>query len=170
VTVQALDSGGLIALGTAFCPLGHVRQGRAAMIVQVRPAEGKPIRHVVKGGEIWMAPVLPGVAAEVTIRLRRGLSLDGKQRLRKRVVAGAAGLIFDARGRPLAMPRPQDRAVRFTEWQMAMTGRERRPKAEEPLPEPAMDMDEPLPGVDDLFPDAVDFPGVEEDAEHALFS
>ena len=51
-----------------------------------------------------MAPVLPGVTAEVTIRLRRGLTIDGKRRLRRRVVAGAAGIIFDARGRPLVMP------------------------------------------------------------------
>ncbi len=169
VTVQALDSGGLIALGTAFCPSGRIRQGRAAMVVQIRPAEGKQIRHVVKGGEIWMAPVLPGVSADVTIRLRRGLSLEGKGRIRRRVIAGAAGIIFDARGRPLVMPRPQDRTVRFTEWQMAMMGRERRHKVDEPLPLPSLD-DEPLPGVDDLFPDSVEFPGVEEDAEHALFS
>jgi hypothetical protein len=152
VTVQALEAGGVINLGTAFCPLGQLRYGRDAMNVTIRQADGQVIKRTVKGGEIWMAPVLPGVSAEVTIRLRRGLAIGGRQRLRRRVIAGAAGIIFDARGRPLAMPSARDRTARFTEWQMAMMGRVRRPKATEaealPVPEPEIGV--PLPDVDEL--------------------
>ena len=122
------------------------------------------INQTVRGGEIWMAPVLPGVSAEVTIKLRRGLTIDGKRRIKRRVVAGAAGIIFDARGRPLVMPRPRDRAARFTEWQMAMMGRVRRPKAAEtetaPVPEP--DLGVPLPDLDDL--------AAVEDSSYAVLS
>lgn len=128
VTVQAMEAGGLINLGTSFCPVGRAPYGKDAMYVQVRQPGEAPINHTVKGGEIWMAPVLPGVTVDVVVRVRRGLLLDGKRRIKKRVVAGAAGIIFDARGRPLALPRPKDRAVRYLDWQMAMMGRERRPK------------------------------------------
>jgi uncharacterized protein (TIGR01319 family) len=149
-TVQAFEAGGLVNLGMAFCPLGSPRYGRDAMSVRIRQADGRTINYTVKGGEIWMAPVLPGVSAEVTIKLRRGLSIDGKRRIRRRVVAGAAGIVFDARGRPLVMPQPRERAARFTEWQMAMTGRVRRPKAEALAPEPEIGTDMPLPEMDEL--------------------
>jgi hypothetical protein len=149
VTVQAMEAGGLVNLGTAFCPLGRVAIGKEAMDIHIRQPDEDPIRHTVKSGEIWMAPVLPGVVADVTIKLRRGLTLDGKRRIKRRIMAGAAGIIFDARGRPLGLPRPKDRAIRYLDWQMAMMGRERRRKASsepEPLPEP-------LPEVEDLVPD-----------------
>jgi len=146
VTVQAFEAGGLVNLGTAFCPLGRVRRSRDAMRVQVRLPDGQVLKHTVRGGEIWVAPVLPGVTVDVTIRLARGLSIDGRRRIRRRVVAGAAGIIFDARGRPLVMPRPKERAVRFMEWQMAAMGRERRARVEADL--------EPLPSMDDLFAEA----------------
>ncbi|MBN1563922.1 MAG: glutamate mutase L, partial [Anaerolineae bacterium] len=101
VTVQALEAGGLVNLGTAFCPLGRLRPGQDAMYVLVRQENGTVINQTVHAGEIWMAPVLPGVSAEVTIRLKRGLSINGKRQISRRVIAGAAGIVFDARGRPL---------------------------------------------------------------------
>lgn len=127
ITVQALETGGMVRLGPAFCPLGQVRAGKDAMHVEVRLPNGQVFKEVVQGGDLWMAPVLPGITAEVRIRLRRGLSLGGKRRLRRRVTAGAAGIVFDARGRPLVMPRPQDRAEVYGRWQVAMTGYEAGP-------------------------------------------
>ena len=123
ITVQALESGGLVNLGTAFSPGGRVRYGQDVMYVQVRQPNGTVHNHTVRGGEIWMAPVLPGIACDVTVKLRRGLSISGKSRIKTRVTAGAAGIIFDGRGRPLVMPRPRDRAARYMQWQLAMTGR-----------------------------------------------
>jgi hypothetical protein len=146
ITVQTLESGGLVNLGPAFSPLGRAGYGQDAMYVRVRPATGQSVRHTVRGGEIWMAPILPGVTAEVTLKLRRGLSINGRQKLKLRVTAGTAGIIFDARGRPLAMPRPKDRAARFMKWQLAMTGREAEPSA--PLDATPPDLEEMLPDLD----------------------
>ncbi len=143
VAVQAMESGGLVNLGTAFCPLGRPRLGQDAMYVQVRQENGDVINQTVRGGEIWMAPVLPGVSCEVSVRLRGGLSINGKHRLKRRIIAGAAGIIFDARGRPLMLPRKQERAARFLDWQMAMQGRVRRPRmtAEDTDQPPSPDTD-----------------------------
>lgn len=128
-TVQALEAGGLVELGTAFCPLGRVKDGRNAMSVEIRQPGEQIIRHMVHGGELWLAPVTPGTRVEVVVRLRRGLSIDGRRRIKRRLVAGAAGLIFDARGRPLALPRGAERARRLTAWLKAAMGGH--------LPEPA---------------------------------
>ncbi|MEP0763557.1 MAG: hypothetical protein HRF48_12555, partial [Chloroflexota bacterium] len=80
------------------------------------------IRHTVRGGELWLAPLTAGTRVEVVVRLGRGLSIDGRRRIKRRLVAGAAGLIFDARGRPLALPRGAERARRLTVWLKAAMG------------------------------------------------
>ncbi len=128
MTVQTLDAGGLVNLGTAYCPTGRPRLGQTALTVTIKPAEGDVIKHTIKGGDIWMAPILPGIQADVTVRCARGLAINGKRRVRQKIIAGAAGIIFDARGRPLVLPRDRDRAARYLDWQMAMMGRVRRPK------------------------------------------
>ena len=142
MTVQALEAGGLVNLGMAFSPLGRARAGQDAMRINIRTADGQVINKTVRGGEIWMAPILPGVKAKVQLRLRRGLSINGKRRLKLNVEAGPAGIIFDARGRLLALPRPKDRAARFMAWQLAMTGQE----------DSLVDLTAPS-GMDDIFPD-----------------
>lgn len=121
-TVQALEAGGLVGLGAAFCPLGRVKDGRKAMSVEIRQPGERIIRHTVRGGELWLAPLAAGTRVEVVVRLGRGLSIDGRRRIKRRLVAGAAGLIFDARGRPLALPRGAERARRLTAWLTAAMG------------------------------------------------
>jgi hypothetical protein len=142
ITVQALETGGLVNLGTAFSPHGRVRYGQDVMFVQVRQPNGIVFNHTVRGGEIWMAPVLPGITCDVMIKVRRGMDINGKNKIRTRITAGAAGIIFDARGRPIVMPRPRDRAARFMLWQMAMSGREGE----------TVDTTT-APPIDDLYPD-----------------
>ncbi len=152
--VQALEAGGLVTLGTAFCPLGHVRQAKDAMTIRVRLPDGRVLNKRLLGGDLWMAPVLPGIACEVEIRLRRGLSINGKQRIRQRVMAGAAGIIFDARGRPFNLPRPRDRVARYLRWQQAMTGQE-----------PGVAPPEPPPPDEALIPDLGELTGLEDRVE-----
>ncbi len=151
VTVQALESGGLVRLGTAFCPLGRVRRGRKAMRVQIRYGKKQKLEHVVRGGEIWRAPLLPGESVEVRIRLGWGLSIEGKRRFKRRLVTGVAGLIFDARGRPLVMPRPRDRATQLLAWLQAMNAPTLPTEtAEEEAAEEAL-----LPSLEELTPEAL---------------
>jgi hypothetical protein len=172
ITVQALETGGLVSLATTFCPHGTIRAGQDAMYIQVREPGRRVINHTVRGGEIWMAPVLPGVQVEVTIKLRRGLTLNGKRKFRRTLTAGAAGLIFDGRGRPLVMPRPRDRAARFMQWQFAMTGQEPAPAAAESGPPPVPSIEDlELPDLDELAPGGSGAgPNNAEDTVDALFS
>ncbi|MBN2305364.1 MAG: glutamate mutase L [Anaerolineae bacterium] len=160
ITVQAFESGGLVNLGTAFCPLGRVRPSQDAMQIRIRLENGQTFERTVKGGDMWLASMLPGLKAQVTVKLGRGLTINGKRRIKTVVTAGTAGIIFDARGRPFVQPRPRDRAARFMEWQFAMTGRERRPAlpvaatgaAAPDQPGEAV----PLPSMDDLTAEPLD--------------
>jgi len=60
----------------------------------------------------------------VTIRVRaRGTSIDGKRRLKLSVEGGAAGLIFDTRGRPLPLALDvADRARQLVTWHAEAAG------------------------------------------------
>lgn len=138
IAVQMLEGDALLPLATAFSPRGSVRNGQNAMAVQIRPASGRTIHHTVRGGEIWMAPVSPGMACDVAVKLGRGLSINGRRRIKLHVVAGAAGIVFDARGRPLVMPRARDRVARFERWLAAMSGGDAVPGAPSSEPEGAV--------------------------------
>ncbi len=145
ITVQALEAPGLVNLGTAFSPLGRIQYGQDVMYVQARLADGQIVNHTVRGGEIWMVPALPGDPVELAVKLRGGLTISGRRRFKLKVTAGAAGVIFDGRGRPLVLPRPRDRAARFMQWQLAMMGQRGGPP-------PSPDAGALLPSLEDLYP------------------
>jgi len=128
-----------------------VRRGRKAMKVQIRYGNKQKLQHTVRGGEIWRAPLLPGEPVEVRVQLGWGLSIGGKRRLKRRLKTGVAGLIFDARGRPLVMPRPRDRAAQLMAWLQAMSA----PTQPTPSPDETWTEEELLPSVEELTPEAL---------------
>lgn len=98
--VQVLDGANLEPLGTAISLAGVPSFDKNTIRVKITLASGEVINQIVKGGHLWVYP-LP-IGQTVTVRLRvsgRGLSINGRRRLRIKVTGGTAGLIFDARGR-----------------------------------------------------------------------
>lgn len=121
--VQVLELGGLTDLATTVSPSGRPRSG-TAMHVSVKYGSGRVIEADIPGGTLRAVPLAAGQKAQVTIRLGRGLSLNGRRRVTLNVSGSAAGLIFDARGRPLELPRePEKRAARLPAWYAAVQGR-----------------------------------------------
>jgi uncharacterized protein (TIGR01319 family) len=117
---QVLELGGLLNLGTAFSPLGRP-QAATAMQVTVKRANGQTTEHEVKSGTLQLVELPTGQKAQVTIKLSRGLTLNGKSRLTLNVEGGAAGLIFDGRGRPIAVPKEvEKRAELLPRWYAAV--------------------------------------------------
>ncbi len=116
--VQMIDEGDLIRIGSVACVEGQVRHiGRGGMRVVIRLADGQVVRHDIAAGTIWTYPLPPGQTAAVDITVTRGLSIGGRGRLRLQMTGGAAGLIFDARGRPLPLPRDAEvRAQLYPRW------------------------------------------------------
>ena len=121
IAVQVYDNHGVNLLGTAFCPVGKTR-GKA-MTIEVTYNNGTTAEHVLESGEVLAVGGIVGGEVDVDIRLSRGLKLAGKRRWKQKVRLGTAGVVFDARGRPLPDLAPEKRAAAYqTLWNQASLG------------------------------------------------
>lgn len=122
--VQVLDSTSLETLGTSFNLSGQPRVGRPALKVKIKTENGEVIEQQVEGGSVWIYPLDSGESAEVEVRVQsRGTSIGGKGRIKVTREGGTAGLIFDARGRPLPLAKdPRGRAAQLPLWISQATG------------------------------------------------
>jgi len=106
--VHVLESGGLMSLATTISPEGRTTASEV-MDVSVKYQNGRTAKFAVANGTLKRVALPPGQKAQVSIRLARGLSLDGKQRINMTMEGSAAGLIFDGRGRPIILPKDVER-------------------------------------------------------------
>ena len=118
--VEALDSGSLFNLATVIAPVGHARRGDIILKVKVTYKDGSTFSVEVHYGDIEVLPLLPGQEAVVELRPLHhfdvGLGGPGKAG-KRRVSGGLVGLIIDARGRPLHLPRdPEQRQSQMRQW------------------------------------------------------
>jgi hypothetical protein len=114
----------LVPLGTAVVSRGG-DPGQVAMRVTVhRP--GWPILAPVeiRTGQIHVVPLGRGQEAELTIEPGDGVSLGAARRsprVQARATGGSVGLILDARGVPIALPRrADDRRAVLAGWREAL--------------------------------------------------
>ncbi len=121
ITVQVLESGSFVSLGTAVSPVGHARQGRPVMRVRVEPEGGGEMSEgVVRFGQVVLLPLRAGEHARLTLRPESGFDVgfggQGKAGA-LRVAGGALGVIIDARGRPLELSNdPAERQALNLKW------------------------------------------------------
>lgn len=117
----------LVPLGTSVVCRGG-EPGRTAMRVTVHRPGWPPITPIeLRSGQLQVVPLGRGQEAELTIEPGPGVSL-GTQRRSPRIQAlatgGAVGLILDARGVPIVLPkRGDDRRAVLAGWRDAL-GRE----------------------------------------------
>ncbi|HET90516.1 MAG TPA: hypothetical protein ENN99_07240 [Chloroflexi bacterium] len=118
--VEALDSGALVNLATVVTPIGRARRGDLILRVKVAYDDGSNFDVEVHYGDLEVLPLLPDQEAVLELRpLRRfdvGLGGPGKAG-KRRISGGLAGLIIDARGRPLRFLRdPEQRQNQMRQW------------------------------------------------------
>ncbi|HIE39616.1 MAG TPA: hypothetical protein EYP77_11230 [Anaerolineae bacterium] len=119
-TVETLDGGGIVNLATTIVPVGTARKGEIVLHVRIRYQDGGTLEVEVPYGSLEALPLPPGQEAVLELRPRArfdvglgGPGKGGKQRVR----GGLAGLIVDARGRPLQLPStPQERQTQVQQW------------------------------------------------------
>jgi hypothetical protein len=117
----------LVPLGTSVICRGGA-PGRTAMRVTVHRPGWPPIAPIeLRSGQVQVVPLGRGQEAELTIEPGSGVSL-GAQRRSPRIQAlatgGSIGLILDARGVPIVLPRrADDRRAVLAGWRDAL-GRE----------------------------------------------
>jgi hypothetical protein len=112
-TVQALDSGSFVSLGTVVAPVGRGRPGRPVLRLRLERERGETSEGEVRFGQLSVLPLKQGDFGKLTLRPERGFDVGfgGPGRAGAvRVAGGAVGLIIDARGRPLQGPRDSGRA------------------------------------------------------------
>jgi hypothetical protein len=118
--VETLDSGGFVNLATVVSPVGRARPGDTVLRVKLTYDDGSAFSVEVQYGNIEVLPVLLGQQANLELRPARrfdvGLGGPGKGG-KRRIDGGLAGLIIDARGRPLRLANePEERHVQTRQW------------------------------------------------------
>ncbi|MCX6070432.1 MAG: glutamate mutase L [Chloroflexi bacterium] len=112
VAVQVLESGSYVSLGTVVSPLGGGRTGRPVARVKLEREGQAALEGEVRLGQLVVLPLPQGEVGRLTLRPERGFDVGfgayGKAGTLK-VTGGAVGLIIDARGRPLALPKDAGR-------------------------------------------------------------
>jgi hypothetical protein len=116
---QVFDRDCLIRLGTVVAPVGPAREGEFLATVRWAGREAP-----MAAGTIQVFPQAEEEWQELEITPARGIDVGaGKGRPHAvQVRGGVAGLILDARGRPLLLPPSADTRIRkLREWLTAFT-------------------------------------------------
>jgi uncharacterized protein (TIGR01319 family) len=108
-TVQLLEAGVLVNMGTMIAPMCKGRQGRVVLEYQLEYEDGSPTKSgEVKFGQIEVLPLEKGEYGHLTLNPERGIELGFGMLGRGgslRVAGGTIGVMIDARGRPLDLPK-----------------------------------------------------------------
>ncbi len=109
ITVQVLESGSFVSLGTVVSPVGRGREGKPVLRIRIEPESGgEPIEGIVRYGQLVLLPLRQGEHARMTLRPEKGFDVGFGGRGKAgalRVAGGALGVIIDARGRPLELSK-----------------------------------------------------------------
>jgi uncharacterized protein (TIGR01319 family) len=117
--VEALDSGCFVNLATVVAPVGRARPGSTILTVKVSYDDGSSFSVEVQYGQMEVLPLQPGQQAVLELRPRPGIDVGIRSRkdYKQRVSGGLAGLVIDARGRPLRLPSDRKkRLVQLQQW------------------------------------------------------
>jgi len=114
--VQIIDSGNLELLGTLISLDGQPRVGRTAARLTIKTG-GEQIKYNLQGGDVLLLPLPSDHDVELTIACTGSFRVDGRRRVKLKVQGGTAGVMIDARGRPLRLSASvQERAQQMPRW------------------------------------------------------
>jgi hypothetical protein len=131
VELAALDT--FLNLGTVIAPVGYGSPGQSALKLKVNYLDAEtgnatePVELEVAYGTIEVIELPPGQKATLEIRPARHLDIGrgqpGRGALIEEVEGGILGIIIDARGRPLRLPRAEARRhEQLTQWLSKLDG------------------------------------------------
>ncbi|MBX3054854.1 MAG: glutamate mutase L [Anaerolineae bacterium] len=125
VVVQTLAAGVLSELGWVIAPAGKGQPGKKVLDIVIESPTAR-FEGEIEFGKIEVFPISPGQEAQVTVKPTGRFDIgfgpgQGKTLTLKGGLVG--GLVIDARGRPLALPRdPNDRRSLMRKWQWDLGG------------------------------------------------
>jgi len=104
------DKDCLVRLGTCVAPAGTGELGVPVMKVKMTMPGGESLVEELNLGEVKLIPLAEGQEAKATISPARHFDMgDGPGKaVEKTITGGVAGVLLDARGRPLYLPEEDD--------------------------------------------------------------
>jgi hypothetical protein len=112
LSVQVLESSAFLSLATVVAPISNTRPGTPILRLRVTYESGDETSFDIKQGTLEALPIPMGEAARLHLQPlhRSDVGLGGPGRSGSvRVVGGVLGIVVDARGRPIRMPRDTTR-------------------------------------------------------------
>ncbi len=102
---QIFDKDCLVRLGTVIAPKGEPTE-KKVMDIELRMPNGEVIKKSIKGGELFRIPLSESESIKASINPSRGYDVgSGSGRNIETIVyGGKAGIVIDARGRPIRFP------------------------------------------------------------------
>jgi hypothetical protein len=111
-SVHVLESGSFVSLGTVISPVGRAKAGKPILHLRLERDDGEVTEGVTRFGQLVVIPMGPSLHGRLMLRPERGFDVGfggpGKAGT-LRVFGSSLGLIVDARGRPLVLPRDPER-------------------------------------------------------------
>lgn len=109
--VQALVAGAFLSLGWAVSVMGRARPGEVVCHAKLETAAGTQTVEV-KAGTLELLPLSLNQTGTLTLKPRPGLDVGfgpGRGKTLSDINGGAAGILIDARGRPIHFPTEPDK-------------------------------------------------------------
>lgn len=122
---SVIEQDGLIKLGTVIAPTSANAEGVLDLRVKVQMAGGSTMNSDVNHGSLELIPLLAGPKASLEVQPAPGVDMGRKGRgvFKGEIEGGALGLVIDARGRPIDLPKDiKKRRVKIQEWLWDMGG------------------------------------------------
>jgi hypothetical protein len=125
--IHVLETGALQGLATVVAPRVSARSGTPVLNARLVLKNGAESRAEVKAGELAVLPVPPGATGRLHLQplVHMDLGFGASQARGKGIpVSGTAmGVVIDARGRPLRLPRDKNRRQEsLKKWLSALGG------------------------------------------------
>jgi hypothetical protein len=123
--VQVLESGAFNSLGTAVSISGVGLGDHVVALARLTTENGTEAQAEIKAGRLVTLPLPQGQTARLAISPRLGANVGfGAGRSGSVTVSGGTmGVVFDARGRPLELPRdPEHRRALLGRWLASLGG------------------------------------------------
>ena len=126
LAVQVMDSNSFLNLGTVIAPVVNVKPGQPVLKIKLTYESGHETNVEIKQGSLEVLPVPQGQTARLVIhplhRADIGMGAPGRGGSMT-VRAGVLGVVIDARGRPLTLPKDlSKRQELYKKWLWNLEG------------------------------------------------
>lgn len=104
------DKDCLVRLGTTIAPAGTANMGEPVMKVVMEMDDGNTLEEDLSFGEVKLIPLAERHESKAVITPARNFDMGGGpgHAVEKTIMGGVAGVLLDARGRPIYLPEEED--------------------------------------------------------------